>query len=400
MKSRLLLAACVLLAACTTGNPHGRASRPLPEAARPQAGGRPGGPVSPAAAAPVVALAWTPKRLPAGFAARVAALPGIRRALAMVDGTVWLTGSRDQAGRTVDRPPPGMAIPLDVAAAPPAALAAFLPTTDQQALATLERGEAVLGATAARLRRLGPGATLVIGGRRVVVAGVLPDADVGAHELLLSRRQAAALGLTVERYLLLEPDRGARWPALAARIRALLPHGAQLRLRAPGQATWLREADAVLAPVQEKALFGEFAAKPRPAPGGWLTLDPAFLAGHIVTARVPILGQVTCNKAIIGQLRGALAELQRRSLAGLVDPGDYAGCYAARLIAGDPGPSIAHHAWGTAIDLNATANPQGQSSHQDPRLVAVFARWGFTWGGQFLVPDPMHFELLHPRPDH
>jgi len=92
--------------------------------------------------------------------------------------------------------------------------------------------------------------------------------------------------------------------------------------------------------------------------------------------------------------------LQRRSLAGLVDPGDYAGCYAARLIAGDPGPSIAHHAWGTAIDLNATANPQGQSSHQDPRLVAVFARWGFTWGGQFLVPDPMHFELLHPRPDH
>ncbi|HZC99961.1 MAG TPA: M15 family metallopeptidase, partial [Actinomycetes bacterium] len=201
-----------------------------------------------------------------------------------------------------------------------------------------------------------------------------------------------------ERYLLLEPDPGIRWPALAARIRALLPHGARLRLRAPGQATWLREADAVLAPVQEKALFGEFAAKPRPAPGGWLTLDPGFLAGHIVTARVPILGQVTCNKAIIGQLRGALAELQRRGLADLIDPGDYAGCYAARLIADDPGPSIAHHAWGTAIDLNATANPQGQPSHQDPRLVAVFARWGFTWGGQFLVPDPMHFELLHPRP--
>ncbi|HZC98774.1 MAG TPA: hypothetical protein VFA46_00805, partial [Actinomycetes bacterium] len=214
MKSRLLLAACVLLAACTTGNPHGRESRPLPEAARPQAGGTPGGPVSPAAG-PVVALAWTPKRLPPGFAARVAALPEIRRALAMVDGTVWLTSSRDRAGRTVDRPPPGMAIPLDVAAAPPAALAAFLPTTDQQALATLERGEAVLGATAARLRRLGPGATLAIGGRRVVVAGVLPDADVGAHELLLSRRQAAALGLTVERYLLLEPAPGARWPALA-----------------------------------------------------------------------------------------------------------------------------------------------------------------------------------------
>lgn len=97
-------------------------------------------------------------------------------------------------------------------------------------------------------------------------------------------------------------------------------------------------------------------------------------------------------------MRGALAEVARRGLARLVDPGDYAGCYAARVIPGDPGPSLAHHARGSAIDLGARANPQGLPPHQDPRLVAIFERWGFAWGGRWLVPDGMHFELLSQRP--
>jgi D-alanyl-D-alanine carboxypeptidase len=351
-------------------------------------------------------LVWAPNRLPAGFAARVGALPGVRRAVAVVSGTVWLTRSRDPAGHVVDQPPRGMAIPLDLAGASPKALAPLLPAADHRLLAALDRGGAILGTTSARLRRLGPGGTLELGrpgdpARRVVrVAGVLPDRDVGGHELLVSRRQAAALGQTTDRYLLVEPAPGASWQALAARIRALLPPGARVRIRGPGEAAWLRQGDAVLPQALEKALLGEFAARPTPAPGGWITIDPAWVARHIVTAPVPILGRVTCNRAVIAPLRGALTEVARRGLARLVDPGDYAGCYAARVIAGDPGPSLAHHAWGSAIDLNARANPQGLPPHQDPRLVAIFERWGFTWGGRWLVPDGMHFELLSQRPPH
>ena len=29
-----------------------------------------------------------------------------------------------------------------------------------------------------------------------------------------------------------------------------------------------------------------------------------------------------------------------------------------------------------------------------PRLVSAFERWGFTWGGRWLVPDGMHFEII------
>ncbi len=400
------LATCLLAAGCSGPGPH----RPALPPPAPTVGATTTGPVL---EVPQVMLVWTPGRLPPGFAARVGGLPGVRHAVPVVSGTVWLARSLDGDGHVVDRPPAGMAIPLDLAAAAPQALAPFLPPPDQGVVAGLERGAAILGATSARLRRIGAGGTLEIdaparpGGRSgsggaarqaVRIAGIVPDQDVGAHELLVSREQAAILGQTTDRYLLVQPAAGTPWQALAARIRATLPPGVPVRIRGPGQATWLRQGDAVLPQVVEKALLGEFAAKPQPAPGGWITIDPAWVNQHIVTAAVPILGRVTCNRAIIPQLRGALAEVVRRGLAQLVNPADYAGCYAARVIAGDPGPSLAHHAWGSAIDLNATANPQGAPPHQDPRLVSVFERWGFTWGGRWLVPDAMHFELLRLQP--
>ncbi|MGH2726880.1 MAG: M15 family metallopeptidase, partial [Actinomycetota bacterium] len=39
-------------------------------------------------------------------------------------------------------------------------------------------------------------------------------------------------------------------------------------------------------------------------------------------------------------------------------------------------------------------NPYGEKPRQDPRLVALMERWGFTWGGRWLVPDGMHFEFV------
>jgi hypothetical protein len=401
------LTVCLLAAGCGSAGWH-RPAPPPPSTARAGASATP----EPARNVPQVMLVWTPGRLPAGFATRVAALQGVQHAVVVVSGTAWLARSLDAGGRVVDQPSSGMAIPLDLAAGEPQALAPMLPTADRGVLGALGRGEAILGATSARLRRLGPGGTLEISlpegvgasrrdgpARRAVrVAGVVPDKDLGGHELLVSRRLAAALGQRTDRYLLVEPAPGTAWQALAARIRALLPPTARLRIRGPGRAAWLRQGDAVLPQVLEKALLGEFAAKPSAAPGGWITIDPAWVARHIVTVQVPILGRVTCNRAVIPQLHGALAEVARRGLGHLVDPGDYAGCYAARMIAGDPGPSIAHHAWGSAIDLNARANPQGLPPHQDPGLVRIFERWGFTWGGRWLVPDGMHFELLSLRP--
>jgi hypothetical protein len=94
---------------------------------------------------------------------------------------------------------------------------------------------------------------------------------------------------------------------------------------------------------------------------------------------------------VLPPLRAAMGELARRRLARLVDPGDYAGCYAPRRIR--PGGPLSLHAWGLAVDLNASRNPFGGRSRQDPRLVRIMERHGFTWGGDWpTARDPMHFE--------
>src|SRR6266702_8140519 len=95
---------------------------------------------TPAAVAPPTMLVWVSRGLPARFAARVGALPGVRRVVAVVSGTVWMTRSASASGRTVDRPPAGMAIPLELAGADPAALAPFVPAVSGNLRASLEGG--------------------------------------------------------------------------------------------------------------------------------------------------------------------------------------------------------------------------------------------------------------------
>jgi D-alanyl-D-alanine carboxypeptidase len=69
-----------------------------------------------------------------------------------------------------------------------------------------------------------------------------------------------------------------------------------------------------------------------------------------------------------------------------------AGCYAPRRIG--PGGPLSLHAWGLAVDLNASGNPFGGKSHQAPRLVRTMKRHAFTWGGEWpSIHDPMHFEF-------
>ena len=69
-----------------------------------------------------------------------------------------------------------------------------------------------------------------------------------------------------------------------------------------------------------------------------------------------------------------------------------AGCFAPRRIPATG--SLSLHAWGLAVDINASKNPQGSEPRQDRRVVRAFEREGFTWGGRWpTAPDGMHFEL-------
>lgn len=83
--------------------------------------------------------------------------------------------------------------------------------------------------------------------------------------------------------------------------------------------------------------------------------------------------------------------------------------YANRPIGGTR--SASGHSWGTDIDLNAPTNPHASAAwHRrnargtrpfglalscdiPERVIRMWEDNGFTWGGRWSNPDPMHFEF-------
>ena len=125
--------------------------------------------------------------------------------------------------------------------------------------------------------------------------------------------------------------------------------------------------------------------------GGRIAPDPGWVASHITTEVVPILGAVTCNRLIFPQLKAALQDIEQQGLADKIHPSEYAGCYYPRFIAGTT--QLSNHAFGLALDLNTPGNQRGTVGQMDRSVVQVFEKWGFTWGGTWHYTDPMHFEM-------
>jgi hypothetical protein len=337
-----------------------------------------------------ILLVWTSGGLPPDFPERVAAVPGVSRVTVVRGDVVNLTASFAADGRAVDSPTPGLEIPIDALAIDPTSYGPFFDGSAQAQLRALPPGQALLGTTSAELRRLGPGGVIELdNGGRVTVAGVVDDEVVGAAELVVDAATAAAVGINTPRFLLVAYD-GDR-PEIERSIAAQAPDTA-VRFRARGETPYLRHGDAVLPQALIKARFGEFAY--RPASGRDVLVDPAWSQENIATESVPILGRITCHRAVLPAIESAMRELEERNLAALVDPSGYRGCWVPSIIT--PGGGLSRHSWGVALDLNFSNNPTGLASAVDPRLIEVMDRWGFISGANYLVPDPGHFEYLRP----
>jgi hypothetical protein len=125
--------------------------------------------------------------------------------------------------------------------------------------------------------------------------------------------------------------------------------------------------------------------------GGRIAPDPSWVSANIATEEVPILGSVTCHRALFPQLRAALQEVVTEGLADEINPDEYAGCYYPRFIAGST--TLSNHSFGLALDFNVPGNQRGTVGEMDRGVVAIFKKWGFAWGGDWSYTDPMHFEL-------
>jgi hypothetical protein len=181
---------------------------------------------------------------------------------------------------------------------------------------------------------------------------------------------------------------------VTTRIKSLAS-GQRVQIRTGRENPFMRYGDAVLPQMLVKDAFGEFAA--RPLTDGFIDIDPAWRRRHIVKRALPIVGVVTCHRDLFRQLSAALRQIKNDGLGHLIHPEQFEGCFSPRFISRNPAGNLSHHSWGMAIDINADENPFGNEPRMDDRIVSVFEKWGFTWGGDWIFPDGMHFEWIEPR---
>jgi hypothetical protein len=361
----LPLACALALPACAGSAPVASGARPAGAPAAVRAPARPAAPVRPVTRVRPDVLVVSAAPL---------AAPVVRRLRGLARATTFRYGTVRIAGATVG-----------LAGVDPAAFRAFAPAGTAESDAvwdTVARGDLALAHATAAARHVALGGTALVGTRPLRV-GVLATTGLPDVAAVVADDVAAGLGLPGGNAAVLSAGAGDP-AALASAVRRAVGRGTTIHLL-----TQPRTPYAFLTGGRAAKAFGAFSY--RYYDDGTIEPDARWVAANIVRARVPILGLVTCHRLMVPQLRRALAEVEAAGLAGLIH--SYDGCYVPRFIERDPSHPVSLHTWGIAIDLDAASNGRGRRGTMDARVVAVFKRWGFRWGGDWSYTDPMHFEV-------
>jgi D-alanyl-D-alanine carboxypeptidase len=338
-----------------------------------------------------VLLGWAPGGLPANAEEILESTRGVRHATTVIAGLDWIRSTRAAGGSVVDRPGAGYRIPFETAVVEPSEYARFVSPVDRPLIEALRRDDILLAQSETGIRNGDEGMVIRFDGRSARVAGIVSDEAANGYEGLV-RGPVPASWPRADRFVLVKTTGPAARQRVQEKLRTMLAPGQVLRVRAQGETPFLRYGDAVLPQMLIKSAFGEFAA--RPLPTGSIQIQPNWVKRNVESAHVPVLGEVTCHRALFPQLRTAMREVVAQNLAYAIDPDDFGGCYSPRFIDSNPGGRLSHHSWGIAFDMNVAENAFGSKPDLDRRLVRVMEDAGFTWGGRWLIPDGMHFEWV------
>lgn len=210
--------------------------------------------------------------------------------------------------------------------------------------------------------------------------GIPPVADA-----LVSPQKAAELNMATRRDLLIAIKDGVDAAGLLTKVRQIARTNVEMIEQPQARRAFLTGADA-------RSEFEPYTYIDMQ--DGMIQIDPAWVQRNIVRRPMPLLkGEVVCHRLMVDQLYGALKEIEDRGWGHLIDPSQYGGCWVPRHIDFNPAKPLSMHSWGLAADFNVSTNGLGMKPQMDPRVVQVFDRWGFVWGGRWSRPDGMHFEL-------
>lgn len=234
--------------------------------------------------------------------------------------------------------------------------------------------------------------------REFVVGAIVPNDFVDYGDLFMTSESAVVLGdISISRITITNiPSPKTVLSALAAKGFVI---NSSLRLRT----SWDRQnPDGTLGTSTVKTILGEFAF--RPTGGSNIQVDSTWSMKNILW-RHSFTGvglRSSCHKVVAVAIQNALTEVKAAGLArkiNLQNSNRYGGCFTGRYnrMAGTFG-APSRHSYGMALDINTTTNAQGAVPQLDCRIVRIFRKWGFAWGGNFWPADGMHFEYVgEPR---
>jgi D-alanyl-D-alanine carboxypeptidase len=303
-------------------------------------------------------------------------------------------------GAAVHQATPGWYFPMSITALPIDGIVASMGA----AVATpVSAGQVVMGQTSATLTQAQAGDTVNLVGFDGSIVGfvigrIAPDAEVGGTEIVMSMTQADSLGATVPTRVLIYGNYGRAQLEAAMAARGLSTNP-KIRVRRSWDPF---DPDITMSLAQTKTRLGEFDYVV--GANDSVSVDPTWKSTYIPPRETYPTGIfAACNNTIKADLAAALAEVVASGLAGAIDVGNAntaGGCYGPRFtrIFGTQLGTLSRHTWAQALDTNTVSNCQGCVPQMDCRVVRIFRKHNFAWGGNFLLPDGMHFEWVgEPR---
>ncbi|MFZ9628064.1 MAG: M15 family metallopeptidase [Ilumatobacteraceae bacterium] len=305
---------------------------------------------------------------------------------------------------------PGWAFPMAVTAFPADVVRGLM---GRDMSARVGGANVVMGERSATFHGVQAGDTIQFGINSSLVtftiSYVAPDAEVGGTEVLMTTDQARRLGATTDTRAVVMPpfDRVALTSALAARG---ITNTTTIRVRT----TWdAFDPDSTMSLIETKVALGEFDIDyANLTDSGWTAIDPDWRTANIPATREPYPTGISarCHRLVRSDLYAALQEVattlpqlvnSRPTGIDVTNTNTYGGCSIGLARFSRYGASvgtISRHSWGQPIDMSTVDNCQGCVPQFDCRIVRIFRKHGFSWGGNYLRPDGMHFEWVgEPR---
>ncbi len=298
-------------------------------------------------------------------------------------------------GATVHAPPAGYLIPMAVISMPREAVGGVLGSDVSAILgpSSVVMNEMTAGLMGAAVGDVVELRTAAGGTLGLTVAGIRPYSQLGWAELAFTTDVANRLGMH-------EDTRVVIWDIddREALDRELAAGGVLGRADTKVVRSWDPvDPDDTISTARTKVALGE--PWYRIESDGSLTMHPDWIASNLTAGRVlldpTIRIRAQCHVRIVSDLSAALAEVAASGLAWAIDVGNantYGGCYAPRY--SRTSGFLSRHTYGMALDTNTSSNCLGCTPRMDCRVVRIFRKHGFAWGGNFRQPDGMHFEWV------